>query len=61
MLINARVEINWSGVQKPDVLNNDYYYELEEEIKEALNADNVELITIDCYDEDDDELDIEWY
>lgn len=62
MIINARIDISWSGVQKPDnPPDTDYYNDLETEIKEKLDADEAEIITIDFYDEDDDELNTDWY
>ena len=62
MIINARVDITWEGVQKEETAPDKYWYKnFEEEIKERLDAKEVEIITIDFYDEDDDELNVDWY
>ena len=62
MIINARVDITWEGVQTEETAPDRHWCEnFEEEIKEALNAKEAEIITVDFYDEDDDELNVDWY
>lgn len=62
MIINARIDVTWEGVEKMQQgPNADWYMEFDNEIKDKLDATNVETITLDFYDEDDEELNIDWY